>query len=84
MATTTPFPFRDYVANAVEHLQTGAAFSEKIEEIITNYEITLGDYDKADCDVDDAYYGGRLEALEEALSGLLNVPLEAWAANRNA
>ena len=76
MATTTPFPFRDYVAGMRTFTQVG--LRNLVNDLIAEYESALGDSDKAGETDTAAYHEGRTEAFADALSLLLEVPHAAW------
>lgn len=73
MATTTPFPFGNYV-----HGDNAVA-----RQLIAEYESALGDSDKAGEPDTAAYHEGRTEAFADALTMLLDVPGEAWEQYRS-
>lgn len=80
MARTLSFPFIDHVPPL--HAPPGIdAFSAKIYVLIDDYALALGDVDKATNPEDACYHEGRLDALEQTLVLLLDVPLEVWDAH---
>ena len=68
MATTTPFPFGDYVHGD----------KPEARALIAEYESALADSDKAGETDTAAYHEGRTEAFADALFLLLDVSQEAW------
>jgi hypothetical protein len=71
MATTIPFPFRNYLSVT---LSTPAA-TEQLETIIEGYESALRDSDKAGDMEDHAYYIGLVDAYVDVLLTVLAVPV---------
>lgn len=84
MATTTPFRFIDFLPPAAEQAVSAADLGRKAGDIIAEYEAALGDADKADDEEDAAFYAGKVEGLERALTVLLDVPQDAWDAYQGA
>lgn len=68
MATTIPFPFRDYAQSVVD--------SELLEEFIQEYEEALADWDQAAVPEDRSYYEGSRDAFTRVLVALLPVPVK--------
>jgi hypothetical protein len=68
MATTTPFPFGDYVHGD----------KPEARALIAQYESALADSDKAGETDAASYHDGRTEVFADALFLLLEIPLEAW------
>lgn len=72
MATTTPFPFRNYLSST----SSAPTDVEQLEAFIEWYESALRDQDKAGDMEDHAYYTGLLDAYESVLVALMVVPLK--------
>lgn len=83
MASTVPFPFTDHLPPPSDALPDRDDWTRKLHTLIEDYTLALGDVDKATSPEDAGYHEGRLDALEQTLVLLLDVPLEAWGAHHS-
>lgn len=81
MARTIPFPFIDHMPSSPDTIPGLARFIPKIHALIDDYTLALGDVDKASDPEDACFHAGRLDALEQALILLLDVPQDVWDAH---
>ena len=81
MARTIPFPFIEHMPSLGALLSVDA-FSAKVHALIDEYTLALGDVDKAGDLADACFHAGRLDALEQSLVLLLDVPQDVWEAHR--
>ncbi|SFK46836.1 hypothetical protein [Cellulomonas sp. KH9] len=80
MARTIPFPFIEHMPSLGALLSVDA-FGAKVHELIDEYTLALGDVDKAGDLADASFHAGRLDALEQSLVLLLDVPQDVWEAH---
>ncbi len=82
MARTTPFPFAEHLPTSPDMVPGLDAFTTAVRSLVDDYLLALGDADRAG-DLEDAcFYEGQVDALQEALTLLLDVPQDAWDAYR--
>lgn len=74
MATTTPFPFREHHDPTNHH----AVMNVLIDVLITQYESSLADSDKADDEYNMGFYEGQVEVAVQFLVTILDVPDGDW------
>lgn len=81
MARTMPFPFDDHLPTSASALPGLDAYVAKVQALVDEYALALGDADMAADPEDASFHEGRLDALEQALLLLLDVPPDAWRAH---